>query len=171
MPLSHSKPSNTSQTAENTSAPPEPTAFDQRTPFGADAEVHRLYSFSDTEVGSGAFGSVRVATHKLSHIKYAIKTIRKDDIDPSKLVELNREVEVMFHLDHPNIVRLVDVYQDERFLHLVEECCDGGELFDRIVECGHFSEESAKVLVYELLCAITHCHAKGIVHRGTDSLL
>ena len=48
---------------------------------------------------------------------------------------------------------------------LVEEYCSGGELFDRIVELGQYTEHNAKALLYELLCAITHCHAKGIVHR------
>jgi calcium-dependent protein kinase len=68
---------------------------------------------------------------------------------------------------HPHIIELVDVYEDERYLHLVTELCSGGELFDRIIAKtqsaeGHFSEHDAAVLVRDILEAIKYCHEKGM---------
>lgn len=57
-----------------------------------------------------------------------------------------REIEILKTMDHPNIIKLIDVYEDERFLHLVTELCTGGELFERIINKtksaeGHYSEQ------------------------------
>jgi len=50
----------------------------------------------------------------------------------------------MREIDHPNIVKLYETFEDERYVYLVMEMCEGGELFDRIIECGHFDERRAK---------------------------
>lgn len=50
------------------------------------------------------------------------------------------EIAVMKHLDHPNIIRIYEIFQDKKHLYLVMENCYGGELFDAIVNAGHFSE-------------------------------
>ena len=88
----------------------------------------------------------------------------------SKIEVLKREIEILKEVKHPHIIELVDVYEDERYLHLVTELCTGGELFDRIIAKtqsseGHFSEHDAAVLVRDILDAIKYCHEKGIVHR------
>lgn len=61
---------------------------------------------------------------------------------PDDIEDVRREIAIMKHLDHPNIVKLNEVYEDKKFVHLVMEVCSGGELFDRIVErvyyrCAH----------------------------------
>ena len=68
-------------------------------------------------------------------------------------------------MDHPNIIKLYDVYEDSRNLHLVTELCTGGELFDRIISRGHYTEADAAVLVTSVASAIKHCHDLGICHR------
>jgi calcium-dependent protein kinase len=67
-------------------------------------------------------------------------------------------------------IRQIEVYEDERYLHLITELCTGGELFDRIIAKtqsseGHFSEHDAAKLVWDILDAIRYCHSMGIVHR------
>lgn len=57
------------------------------------------------------------------------------------------------------------MYEDSRNLHLVTELCSGGELFDRIISRGHYTEADAAVLVRKLTDAIRHCHSLGICHR------
>ena len=74
-------------------------------------------------------------------------------------------------MDHPNIIKLIDVYEDERFLHLVTDLCTGGELFERIIAKtksaeGHYSESDASVVVRCLLSAMEYCHTvHNISHR------
>lgn len=96
------------------------------------------------------------------------QSIKKSKV--SKIEVLKREIEILKEVKHPHIIELVDVYEDERYLHLVTELCSGGELFDRIIAKtqsreGHFSEHDAAVLVRDILDAIKYCHDKGIVHR------
>lgn len=79
---------------------------------------------------------------------FAIKTIKKSKV--SRIESLRREIDILRCVDHPCIIKLYDVYEDERFIHLVTELCTGGELFDRIIqktesEEGHYSEKDAKV--------------------------
>jgi calcium-dependent protein kinase len=100
---------------------------------------------------------------------YAIKSIRKAKV--SKIEVLKREIEILKEVKHPNIIELIDVFEDSKYLHLVTELCTGGELFDRIIAKtqsaeGHFSEHDAAQLVCDILDAIQYCHdVKGIVHR------
>jgi len=71
----------------------------------------------------------------------------------------------MRSVDHPNIVKLFEVYVDTEHVHLVMENCEGGELFERITTKGKFTEEDAKDFIKKLLKAIKHLHDKNICHR------
>jgi calcium-dependent protein kinase len=64
----------------------------------------------------------------------------------------------MRQLDHPNIVRLYEVFQDEKRFYLVTELCSGGELFDEITKRNQFSEQDAAAIVKQVLSAVQHCH-------------
>jgi calcium-dependent protein kinase len=76
------------------------------------------------------------------------------------------EVEIFLTLDHPNIVRLHDVYDgDQGQMHLVMECCTGGELFYRVLEKGPLPEHDAALALGQMLRAVGYLHAHGIVHR------
>jgi calcium-dependent protein kinase len=68
-------------------------------------------------------------------------------------------------MDHPNILKLYEVFEDQKFIHLVTELCQGGELFDYILEKRKFSEKTAAHFMKQLFQAIAYCHRKGIVHR------
>lgn len=97
-----------------------------------------------------------------------LQSIKKSKV--SKIEVLKREIEILKEVKHPHIIELIEVYEDERYLHLITELCSGGELFDRIIAKtqsseGHFSEHDAAVLVRDILDAIKYCHEKGIVHR------
>lgn len=137
----------------------------------SDVRVH--YHIEAKELGHGHYGIVRKCMHRKTEEWYAIKSIRKSKV--SKIEVLKREIEILKEVDHPNIIKLTEVYEDERYLHLITEICSGGELFDRIIaktqsKEGHFSEHDAAILVRDILDAIRYCHdEKGIVHRGTFS--
>lgn len=108
-----------------------------------------------------------LVTHRETKEIYACKTIatrklvRKDDID-----DIRREVQIMHHLTgHRNIVELIGVYEDKKSVHLVMELCEGGELFDRIISKGFYSERAAATLCREMVTVIHNCHSMGVMHR------
>jgi calcium-dependent protein kinase len=79
---------------------------------------------------------------------------------------VRQEVSIMDHLSgHANVVKLVDVFEDKRNVHIVMELCTGGELFDRIVARGHYSEKSAAQIIRAIVEVVAHCHTMGVVHR------
>jgi len=131
-------------------------------------DVRVGYHIDPKEIGHGHYGVVRKCMHRESNEWYAIKSIRKSKV--SKIEVLKREIEILKEVKHPHIIELIEVFEDERYLHLITELCTGGELFDRIIAKtqsaeGHFSEHDAAVLVRDILDAIRYCHELGIVHR------
>ena len=72
---------------------------------------------------------------------------------------------LMLRRHHPNIIRIHEFYEDPNSIFIVTELCTGGELFDRIIQQTHFTEKKAKDTMYQILSAVSYCHAKGIVHR------
>jgi len=75
------------------------------------------------------------------------------------------EISILKKLDHPNILKLYEVFEDEKRYYLVTELCRGGELFDEIVNKVHFSEKEAATIILQILQAVSYCHSLGIVHR------
>lgn len=72
----------------------------------------------------------------------------------------------MHHLsEHPNVVRIKGTYEDAVLVHIVMELCAGGELFDRIVHKGHYSEKEAAKLIATIVGVVESCHSLGVMHR------
>uniref|UniRef100_K3WYN0 Protein kinase domain-containing protein n=1 Tax=Globisporangium ultimum (strain ATCC 200006 / CBS 805.95 / DAOM BR144) TaxID=431595 RepID=K3WYN0_GLOUD len=126
-------------------------------------DVNEFYDIEQKELGHGHYGTVRTGIHKASGKKMAIKTIPKAKV--SRPETMRREISILRNLDHPNIIKLYDVFEGNRHLHLVTELCTGGELFDRIIARGHYSEADAAVLVRKICDAVKHCHDRDICHR------
>jgi len=133
------------------------------------SDVRVKYHINPKEIGHGHYGVVRKCMNRETKVWYAIKSIRKSKV--GKVDVLKREIDLLKEVHHPNIIELVEVHEDQKYLHLITELCTGGELFDRIIEKtqsdeGHFSERDAANLVKCILDAIAYCHdVKGIVHR------
>ena len=72
--------------------------------------------------------------------------------------ELMNEIEILKKMDHPNIVKLYEFYQDKLNFFLITEYIDGGELFDKITQVKYFSEKEAAVIMKQLLSAVVYCH-------------
>ena len=68
-------------------------------------------------------------------------------------------------MDHPNIVRLYEFFDEKNHFVTVQEIIQGGELFDAIIERGQFAENDARILIKTLLATLNYCHVNGIVHR------
>ena len=69
--------------------------------------------------------------------------LNNKDLIKNKIQIVKRELEILKKLDHPNIVKFYETYQDEKYLYFVMEYCSGGELFNQIIKRKHFSEHDA----------------------------
>ncbi|WVW84942.1 hypothetical protein I302_106978 [Kwoniella bestiolae CBS 10118] len=111
-------------------------------------------------IGEGTYGSVHIATHRLTGTRCAIKKIPK-----SFTPHLTREIHHHRRLHHPSIVHLHEIIATESHIWLVTELCSGGELFDYLVERGRMLEGEARKLFGELAVAVGWMHRQGVVHR------
>ena len=116
-------------------------------------------------IGQGAFGIVRKGARiDNPNITVAIKCINKSKIKDS-LDLLKNEVEILSKMDHPNIVKLYEYFNEEYFFNIVTEFCSGGELFDRIIQNGRISESDVMRYMKKMMRAINHLHKLNICHR------
>ena len=117
-------------------------------------------------IGKGGYGEVRKVKHKQLDIIRALKTITKKRYStPQEIKMIKNEINLMKVVDHPNIVRIFEFFEDEENIYIITELCTGGQLFDAIVKKKSFSENEAASLMIQLLSAINHCHQRKIVHR------
>lgn len=115
-------------------------------------------------LGHGQFGTVREAVKKETGVTFAVKTINKKRVE-GNLHLLKREAEILLTLDHPNLIKAFESYEDDRSLHIVTELCTGGELLDRITEKSRYKEKGAAKVMRQILAAVNHLHLNGICHR------
>ncbi|PIN19978.1 Ca2+/calmodulin-dependent protein kinase, EF-Hand protein superfamily [Handroanthus impetiginosus] len=129
-------------------------------------KIEELYVLG-RELGRGEFGITHLCTDKTNGELFACKSISKKKLKTTVDVEdVRREVDIMKRLPkHPNIVSLKDTYEDDDHVHLVMELCEGGELFDRIVTRGHYTERAAAAVTRKIVEVIQICHTHGVMHR------
>ncbi|XVE96246.1 hypothetical protein REPUB_Repub02eG0204900 [Reevesia pubescens] len=119
------------------------------------------------KLGHGQFGTTFHCVEKGTGKEYACKSIAKrklathDDVD-----DVRREIQIMHHLaGHPNVISIKGAYEDSVAVHVVMELCAGGELFDRIVKRGHYTERKAAELARTIVAVVEACHSMGVMHR------
>ncbi|KAF8104242.1 hypothetical protein N665_0176s0052 [Sinapis alba] len=119
------------------------------------------------ELGRGEFGITYLCTDRDTREALACKSISKRKLRTAVDVEdVRREVAIMSTLpEHPNVVKLKATYEDGENVHLVMELCEGGELFDRIVARGHYTERAAAAVARTVAEVVMMCHSNGVVHR------
>lgn len=125
------------------------------------------YHLTSKVLGTGCNGSVRMANKLGSQgaRPFAVKTFNTKGMTADKLDQLQAEIEIFMCMDHPQIARLVDVYEAEHSIDLVMECMSGGELYDRVKSCKRFAERDAAFVAKQMLLAVSYIHSQGIVHR------
>jgi calcium/calmodulin-dependent protein kinase (CaM kinase) II len=118
------------------------------------------------EIGKGAFATVHLCESKsTAGHTCAVKIINKSQ-GASQRDALDNEIRCMSRSGaHQNIVKLVDIYEDDTHIYIVLELITGGELFDRIIELQSYSEKDASRIIREILSAVKHLHDRRIVHR------
>ena len=117
-------------------------------------------------IGTGTFCEVKLGINKYTNEKVAIKLLEK-----SKIIEINdleriqREISIIKNLNHPNIVKINEIFENENYYFLIMDYCSKGELFDYIVNKIRLNEEETSFFFYQIINAIEYIHSKGIVHR------
>mmetsp|Transcript_9375 Transcript_9375/g.23719 ORF Transcript_9375/g.23719 Transcript_9375/m.23719 type:complete len:385 (+) Transcript_9375:108-1262(+) len=136
-------------------------------------DVESLYTVG-RKLGVGNFAKVVQASCNFAMPQHglkvgaqvAIKIVKKPPrVSTDKVDMLHAEIDVLRTIEHPNLVRLYDVHETAAKLYLVMELCTGGELFDKIVTLGKYTEEDARYFTFKLLNAVLYLHDKHIVHR------
>ncbi|UKZ49029.1 hypothetical protein TrVGV298_003267 [Trichoderma virens] len=118
-------------------------------------------------IGEGEFGKVKLGWKQDSNVQVAIKLIKRDTVghNPSRLAKIKREVTILRGIHHPNIVRLIDMVETDRYIGIILEYASGGELFDYILNHRYLKDNSARRLFSQLVSGVGYLHKKGIVHR------
>jgi calcium-dependent protein kinase len=130
-------------------------------------DIQKHYQFVKV-IGHGHFGTVREATRNSASSQlvssYAVKSVPKSKIT-KELVFLRRELEILMSVDHPNIVKFYEVYEDESFLHLVMELCRGGDLLEHLCNSSVYTEATAARVLSKLMAGVNHLHHQHFAHR------
>lgn len=130
----------------------------------AGKDVRERFEFDEHDVlGEGGFAKVCRAQEKLTGVDRALKIIVKSRVP--KYDRLEREIKTMFSMDHPNIIKVFEYFEDSKQIYLIMECCKGGELFDAILEQGRMSEADAAIIMQQIFKAMVYMHENGVCHR------
>mmetsp|Transcript_89039 Transcript_89039/g.229736 ORF Transcript_89039/g.229736 Transcript_89039/m.229736 type:complete len:533 (-) Transcript_89039:105-1703(-) len=114
-------------------------------------------------LGEGGYATVSMAQDKRTCEQRAVKCIQKALVaDRSRL---QGEIDIVMSMDHPNINKLFQTFEDRRYIYLILELCQGGELFDRIIEEGQLSEALAATIMQQVFRAVHYMHQNGVCHR------
>lgn len=124
--------------------------------------IDAFYEFQN-EIGKGNYGTVVKARELNTSRIFAVKIIQKNRIVESHTFK--QEIDILRVLDHPNIVKLVECFETDRLLYLVQEYCEGGELFQKLIQEKNFSELKAAHIMRKLISSIIYCHTNSICHR------
>jgi len=119
----------------------------------------------ETILGEGAYGTVYKAVDIVSNKYVAIKYQSKVVLTEKDLYYSRREAQVLKKLDHPNIVKLIESFEDDTAFILVMEMAEGGDLLEYANQKGGCTETEARQIFVQLLSAISYTHSQGIIHR------
>ncbi|KAI9198798.1 hypothetical protein LWI28_022335 [Acer negundo] len=119
------------------------------------------------ELGRGQFGITYLCTENSTGHTYACKSILKRKLASKQDREdMRREIQLMQHMSgQQNIVEFRGAYEDRQSVHLVMELCSGGELFDKILAQGHYTERAAAGICKAIVNVVHSCHFMGVMHR------
>lgn len=133
--------------------------------YSSERIIKDYYAFVKT-IGEGHFGKVLLAKDRRTREKFAVKVIKKDSTELRSQTLIQRELDILRLVNHPNIVRLYDLFDTQDKLYFVLEHMAGGALYEVLASKNiHFSEERASAIIKDILCGLVYLHEKGIVHR------
>ena len=135
----------------------------------SDKAILDYYEVEKKPLGKGGYGTVYKGINKKTGEARAIKKLPKNGFDKDDYDRFLREIELLKKTDHPNIIKLYELYESKHSIYLVMEKCDGGELFDDLitrVENGPmYTEKEVAIILKQVMSAVEYCHNNKICHR------
>ena len=117
-------------------------------------------------LGEGTFGKVKLGTYLINNEKCAIKILEKSRMtDKDDLTRVKREFDMISKFNHPNVILVTEIFENISSYYSVMEFCEGGELFNYIVQKKRISENEASFFYYQLINGLEYIHSLGVVHR------
>ena len=114
-----------------------------------------LYEIKET-LGKGKFGLVKLGIHKETGRKVAVKIINKQLVDDIDVQQVKSEIDILKIAKHPNIIKLYDIFENEHFIFIIMEYCQGGDLFSYIEKRGFkLKEDFAAKIIHKLCTAVS----------------
>ena len=130
------------------------------------ADINKYYEFIK-ELGKGSYGHVYRCQNKETGNVYACKKMSKKKIKNKK--QFQTELNLLKATDHPNIIKLYEIFEDSHYMYLIMEECNGGEFFDslakRAKEKNMYTEKECAKIFKQILEAVNYLHAHGVCHR------
>ncbi|XP_062234543.1 serine/threonine-protein kinase BRSK1 isoform X7 [Platichthys flesus] len=132
--------------------------------LGQSAQYVGPYRLEKT-LGKGQTGLVKLGVHCITGQKVAIKIVNREKLSESVLMKVEREIAILKLIEHPHVLKLHDVYENNKYLYLVLEHVSGGELFDYLVKKGRLTPKEARKFFRQIISALDFCHSHSICHR------
>lgn len=117
------------------------------------------------ELGHGSQATVFLAKSKKTGEEVAVRTIDKAGLNPDEAIKVYEEVRIMKDLSHRYLLKMLEWFEDDSYIYVVTELCEGGELFEQIVEREVYTERDAQRVLKMIAEALFYCHSNNIVHR------
>ncbi|KAF7456951.1 calcium-dependent protein kinase CDPK6 [Cryptosporidium felis] len=141
--------------------------FVRRTSLRRADDIESIFNF-DKKIGEGSFGKVFLVRERCSGLTRVCKVIDRS-LSNMSMDQIEAEVAVLKSLDHPNIIKIFEVYEDREHMYIIMENCGGGELFERIHEAVskgfRLSERYVSHLMRQIMAALAYFHSRNIVHK------
>jgi serine/threonine protein kinase len=127
--------------------------------------IVQFYNVTGNILGKGAFGTVYLGTRVKDNAEVAVKVIHHKCLSRQIVAAIETEVQALELLNHPNIIKFFDLFEDRNCFQICMELVRGGDLFDRIASKTSYTEKDAQSVCRIILSAIKHCHDLNVIHR------
>lgn len=127
-------------------------------------QIEDIYRISEKILGKGGYGEVRKIVHRSAKIERVVKIIYKRKNNSKMVDRIKKEISILSQLDHPNVLKIHEYFEDNHKLYIITEYLKGGELM-RDWNIANKTESDLQWLIKQILTGVVYCHELGIVHR------
>jgi len=126
--------------------------------------IDNFYEIESLKIGEGSYGRVCKCLNKSTGGARAVKILNKYGRH-LQVEKIAKEIQMLKEMDHPNIVRMFETFEDKKCVYIVTELCAGGEVFDKLLEVSKFTELQSAILMKQVFRAVFYMHEKSVCHR------
>ncbi|PWY98691.1 Pkinase-domain-containing protein [Testicularia cyperi] len=127
--------------------------------------LSKKYEVLPQVLGQGSFAVVKAVIERATGEQRALKIIAKKPLKDNSEKMLKEEITILGKVEHPNIIKMWDLYETREGVFIVTDLCKGGELFDRLVQKVHYNELDARHIMKQILEGVAYLHEHDIIHR------